>query len=603
MKRLGRILLSILLLVPMLVGMAFLSPNLALNATQTAQNGGGGANSLDSPNIGGNSDFKGEDDFGNDKPKSAAWENPIYKTFEQYYSDLNISKETITEKDYTGSGTLASPYVVHSIKGFLYLMDYEVSNISLTSKFLSLDCDIVLNDETFDKDGNVYGGDGVVYNWENKEYKRDLSFNGNNHTIKGFYISESDEVTGNFENHFLGSKIKLIENVVFENVYVYGGGADCVSAIAQYITTISKVKMISGDVIGNGNIAMPFALDMFYVYDSENYCDVYSYYQGASGFGHSLYREMKNCVNYGNIFVENRRNSTKNGRGAGFVRNVATDTVFIENCVNYGTIKAEHLSQCAGIVSWGRGTIRNCVNYGDIYTASDAGGIVAYKSDSTLAIISCKNYGTIFATNKLACGAIFGSLGTDHIQSELEIRDCYAILDYGLPIIGRDGNKTNEKTVDVLIKNCRIDIVGEDYDAIYCLVGTIYSEYLRYTFSNIEINITGSGYSLIALVCYKKSLDSSQLNIKNVIVNVAAGNAILTPTKYEDNGNKCINIESVIFNQAGNMSYYGSDFSDFYVDFKSGKIGLKMLDGKGFYQGKVSEEWLIDKGFEKKQIA
>ena len=42
MKRLGRVLLSILLIVPMLVGMAFLSPNLALNAPQTAQNGGGG---------------------------------------------------------------------------------------------------------------------------------------------------------------------------------------------------------------------------------------------------------------------------------------------------------------------------------------------------------------------------------------------------------------------------------------------------------------------------------------------------------------------------------------------------------------------------------
>ena len=42
MKRLGNVLLSILLLLPMLVGMAFLSPNLALEAPQTAQNGGGG---------------------------------------------------------------------------------------------------------------------------------------------------------------------------------------------------------------------------------------------------------------------------------------------------------------------------------------------------------------------------------------------------------------------------------------------------------------------------------------------------------------------------------------------------------------------------------
>ena len=39
MKRLGRVLLSILLIVPMLVGMAFLSPSVV----PTTPNGGGGA--------------------------------------------------------------------------------------------------------------------------------------------------------------------------------------------------------------------------------------------------------------------------------------------------------------------------------------------------------------------------------------------------------------------------------------------------------------------------------------------------------------------------------------------------------------------------------
>ena len=42
MKKLVRTMLSILLVVPMIVGVMFLSPNLAHNATQTTQNGGGG---------------------------------------------------------------------------------------------------------------------------------------------------------------------------------------------------------------------------------------------------------------------------------------------------------------------------------------------------------------------------------------------------------------------------------------------------------------------------------------------------------------------------------------------------------------------------------
>ena len=42
MKRFVRILGIIVLMLPMVFGAMFLSPNLALNATQTAQNGGGG---------------------------------------------------------------------------------------------------------------------------------------------------------------------------------------------------------------------------------------------------------------------------------------------------------------------------------------------------------------------------------------------------------------------------------------------------------------------------------------------------------------------------------------------------------------------------------
>ena len=563
--------------------------------------GGGGGKILDSPKTGDNSEFEGSDDLENDNQKDTAWENPTFKTFEEYFTDLNITKDTITEEDYTGNGSLSNPYVVHSTKGFLYLMNYSLSNLSLINKYLELNCDIILNDETFDKDGNVYGGDGVVYNWGVIEYRKNLSFDGNNHIIKGYCVIESDELTGEFSKYLFDRETKIVENVVFENVYVYGGGCNNVSAVSLVITTISNVKMLSGVVIGNGDRTMTFASIGYYIYDSVNYCDVYSYYQGASGFVQDIYKEMKNCVNYGNILVENRKSSTGNGRGAGFVQRARNQAV-VENCINYGEISARGKSQCGGIVSWGRGIIRNCINYGNIYCGSDTGGIVAYKSEAALAIISCKNYGYIFANknSKYTCGSIFGSIGSDYINQQLEIRNCYAVQTDGIAIMGRASYKANDEVVDVSISNCKIDIVGNDYEVAYCLVGAAGAEYLRYNFSNIEINVLGTGCKKLALIYNKISLDSDKLNIKNVIVNVADGNANIKPTTYRDKGNPYINIDGVIFIQAGNMVYYGSDFSGFYTDWKSGKIGLKAIDGKGFYQGNVSESTLQEKGFVKK---
>ena len=49
-------------------------------------------------------------------------------------------------------------------------------------------------------------------------------------------------------------------------------------------------------------------------------------------------------------------------------------------------------------------------------------------------------------------------------------------------------------------------------------------------------------------------------------------------------------------------SYYGSDFSGYYYSWRTGKIGLKALDGIGTFQGEVNEETLQNMGFEKKTV-
>jgi len=50
------------------------------------------------------------------------------------------------------------------------------------------------------------------------------------------------------------------------------------------------------------------------------------------------------------------------------------------------------------------------------------------------------------------------------------------------------------------------------------------------------------------------------------------------------------------------LMYYGSDFSGFYSNWKTGKIGLKALSGKGLFQSTLNEDMLSVKGFVKKDF-
>ena len=45
-----------------------------------------------------------------------------------------------------------------------------------------------------------------------------------------------------------------------------------------------------------------------------------------------------------------------------------------------------------------------------------------------------------------------------------------------------------------------------------------------------------------------------------------------------------------------------SDFSGYYCDWKTGKLGLKAMSGKGFFQQSVTEEMIVNKGFAKKEV-
>ena len=100
--------------------------------------------------------------------------------------------DTITKEDCTGSGTKSDPYVVHSTKVFLYLQGNGISGLNIDNKYFELACDVVLNDESYDDNGNPISGDGVVYKWEPINYGRNAFFDGKNHSIKGLYLNRPE---------------------------------------------------------------------------------------------------------------------------------------------------------------------------------------------------------------------------------------------------------------------------------------------------------------------------------------------------------------------------------------------------------------------------
>ena len=114
---------------------------------------------------------------------------------------------------------------------------------------------------------------------------------------------------------------------------------------------------------------------------------------------------------------------------------------------------------------------------------------------------------------------------------------------------------------------------------------------------NLELHIVGSG-----------ALGITNNVQTNIVINnlLISGNINEEVVLYVTDNNKTaqqMDIKSFVINGKGIKQFYGTDFSGFYCDWKSGKIGLKALNGKGFYQGEVNEEVLASKGFVKKEIA
>lgn len=519
------------------------------------------------------------------------WTNPTYKTFDDYFTDFNITEEIITEEDLIGSGSEFAPYVVKSTIGFLYL----IKTTYLLDKYIELACDIYLNDESFDENGSPIGGDGVIYSWI--EITNQIKvFDGKNHVVYGLYSNESEKTTASLLgmscvrvanlkifNFYICAKLaapvcyylmESAENVVTEG-FINGERVGGIIVQPHYAATnvivkncISKSKIEHSSIAGGGIVAQSGGKPLL-IQDCKNYGEISCYWSAGGILGyneHVAKVEIENCENHGN-FVWERNSSCLPGGFLGISYNKKND-IEITDSKNYGN--------------------------------NAFAGMVAYF-EGFLAIVNCENHGKVI--EGVESGEIIATISSGNVETKITIVNCKIFSKAGRPIIGNIWSEAIEN-IYIDIKNVVVDFCDSQVSPYYIIVRYIDS-------ANYETRINVNGLQVVdkreasSLVLYGWLTDRTTISLKNIVLFLECDSANRFALMEYKNDEKILNVSIIIFckkSTADNKQYYGTDFSGFYIDFKTGKIGIKSLSGKGFYQGRVTEEYLTNKGFEKREV-
>ncbi len=642
MKRLSNILILILFVVPTLFGVLFLHPEIA----PATLNGGGGANSLNSPLSTDKDDISIIDD---DEAEQSL--EPTIRPKTQYFLDFEVSESI------SGRGSSQEPWQINSFADFLCLVDTKWC----AGCYVELNCDLTFNEEVFDKDGNVSGGDGIVYNWNFFDSLNGLYFEGNGHTISGLYMKNPEDDISTFI--YLSRKI---ENLTFKNCFVNGKKA---FVIGYSIAEIRNVRVIETNVSGEMISGFGY-LAKTLVENCENYANLYQddlpTKNSCAGLFLDSNTDIFNCKNYGNFYghkvnyyggivssqfgkiIKGCKNygqfQSDNHTGMGGIVGIIREGARILNCENFADAKR----YSGGIVGYSYLTalrreelvVENCSNYGDCYESS--AGMICYGYPAT--IKSCVNYGNVtnasgFVDNaypflgsvwKIHDSKNYGSYYADKtnhslsigvMQATTEVVDCV----FDLSVLNSYGDDSllyaqcTSGMDNVVFKGIKIKLRTNNFKR-YFMFAT-----LRGTESNIikDIDIEFSGAKEVFLInkivehveitnlqakitsnnIYFIRENNGALFAENVVIyHNCLSNSATNKFIYTNSG--MVNAKGVVWetkfqNGEKELCYVGSDFSGIVQDWKTGKFHIKYTSGKGLFQGKVTEEYLLEKGFEK----
>ena len=349
----------------------------------------------------------------------------------------------------TGSGTESDPYqigTVEQLKRFRDIVNGAGGQTQNTAACATLTADIVLNDGTFDEDGNYTPGPSgaALTEWSPMGVSNSTvyagTFDGAGHTIQGLYCNSNSHAPGLFG---------YIAGATIQDVRVTGHFNADKAEHAGCIVAYSQNSRITGCVSTasiNGHHSFQSATG------------------GIVGIADSS-TQVSDCINYGTVkCITSKYYATNAGGIVGWL----TGSSNITNCSNFGTViglvngsstpngGSTPPIYVGGIVgTTNPGSISDCYNAGAVRineqssssSTQGAGGIAGYAGNDAqhpVQISNCYNVGSVTAANANAMlGGIVGCSGYDSVA----ITNCYYLTGTAGQVYGY-GKATVTNTTD-----------------------------------------------------------------------------------------------------------------------------------------------------------
>ena len=350
-----------------------------------------------------------------------------------------------------GLGTAAYPYQISTadqLKLFRDIVNGANGQTQNTAACAVLTNDIVLNDGTFDENGNyTTGASGkAAEEWTpigkytddgNNNTPYTGTFDGGGHTIKGLYVNLSDVAVGLFG---------CLEDAAVRNLTVDG-----------YVQGRHTVGGIAGKARAYG--AAPSTVE-----NCRNNCHVVSEYGTGSGsflyvggiVGSAADTTIADCVN--TEVVEAKGSNNYSSVAAGIVGSLY-ENVTVKNCYNTGEINVTgdklRVGTAGGIAGsdiYGGNTVSDCYNLGAVtvsytgnrsdYTAR-VGGIMGDLYYSNTTVSNCYSVGTLKSMTGTGTSYIGGVVGS---SANGTVANCYYLDSTAAKAVGNDGGTVDEAT-------------------------------------------------------------------------------------------------------------------------------------------------------------
>ena len=379
------------------------------------------------------------------------------------YVNVNGSLVTLGDFDMDGLFDIGTPDQLYAFSEIVASRTVNIGG--------ELICDIVINENVLDADGNLNGDGSNFRFWAPiREHGSDIYggyFDGNNYTISGLYYNSSSAIDVGMFGILSGTvrNLNIVDSYICGHSEV-GGLAGCIAAGAvvtdcYFEGTVIGEKRVGGFVghsfdssIGNchANANVKGGSEYCGGFTGSN-CGAYiknSYFTGTvsgsvsvGGLAGTCYSDgiFEDCYNEGTVYASSHNTgglvgltegaTIINSYNKGDVTGCTTYTGglvgyncgnYFENCYNEGHVKGNE--SVGGLIgkNYNGGTIKNCYNTGDVSgilydgkESFDIGGIVGTNGPG--AMECCYNTGNVSGHQRvggLAGGAFAGSINNSY---------------------------------------------------------------------------------------------------------------------------------------------------------------------------------------------